>query len=83
MKNEFGKHLNAIRTSRGISLGDLARETGVASWLLWSYEEGKEIPKKPIVHSISRVLNCNAKNLLDSRSYSLAEKRKYKKIIDP
>ena len=79
MKNEFGKHLNAIRAEKNISFDDLARKTGIASWVLWSYEEGKEIPKKPIVHLISRALNCNAKNLLRSRLYSLTEKRKYKK----
>ncbi len=73
-KNEFGRHLNAIRISRGISLDELADETQIASWVLWSYEEGKEIPKKPKVHAIARVLGCDARNLLDSRKYSLTEK---------
>jgi transcriptional regulator with XRE-family HTH domain len=75
-KNEFGRHLNAIRISKNISLDELANETQIASWVLWLYEEGREIPKKPKVHAIARVLGCDARNLLDSRKYSLAEKRR-------
>jgi cytoskeletal protein RodZ len=44
-KNEFGRHLNAIRISKNISLDELANETQIASWVLWLYEEGREIPK--------------------------------------
>lgn len=75
-KNEFGRHLKHIRESRGISLDDLANLTTIASWVLWTYEEGREIPKKPLVHSIARALNCDVRNLLHSRKYSLAEKHR-------
>jgi transcriptional regulator with XRE-family HTH domain len=74
--NEFGRHLKVIRTYKGISLDELANITGIASWVLWSYEEGKEIPKKPKVHAIARALCCDVRNLLDSRKYSLAERRR-------
>lgn len=76
MKNEFGRHLQYIRVNRGVSLDDLAKATGIASWVLWGYEEGREIPKKPLVHSIARALNCDVRNLLHSRIYSLAEKHR-------
>lgn len=74
--NEFGSHLRGIRESRGFSLDGLANATGIASWVLWLYEEGREIPKKPKVHLIARAIGCDVKNLLDSRKYSIAYKHR-------
>lgn len=75
MKNELGRQLKRIRESKGRSLDDLAQITHIASRVLWTYEEGSEIPKKPKLHLIARALGCDVRNLLISRQYSLAAKR--------
>lgn len=75
-RNEFGRHLEAIRISKGIILDELAEATGIRAGILDNYEKGYEIPKKPLVHSIARALNCDVRNLLHSRKYSLAEKHR-------
>lgn len=74
-KNEFGRHLEAIRISKGISLEELAEATRIRAGILDNYEKGYGIPKKPLVHSIARALDCDVRNLLASRNYSLAAKR--------
>lgn len=71
----FGEHLRALRERANKSLDELAILTGIASWLLQRYEEDLEIPKRPVVHKISRALGCEAFWLLRWRETALQKRR--------
>ena len=75
-RNCFGEHLRHMREYKHISQDDLARQVGISIGTLDNIEKGYDIPKRPIVHAMARVLGCDARNLLYSRKYALAEKRK-------
>lgn len=71
----FGEHLRKLRERENKSLDELAMLTGIASWLLQRYERDLEIPKRPVVHGISRALGCDAFWLLRWREGALRKRR--------
>jgi transcriptional regulator with XRE-family HTH domain len=75
--NCFGEHLRHIREYKHISQDDLARQVGISPGTLDNIEKGYDIPRRPIVHAMARVLDCDVRNLLYSRKYALAEKRRW------
>lgn len=67
MKSEsirFGKNLKKIRTAKGMSQGDIAKELGVSRGYLSNIEHGKMNPTLSTIVKLSGVLKISPDTLL-------------------
>lgn len=55
---ELGGTLRALRESKGLSLGELARRTGMGKSQLSRYEGGKELPKLGSLEKLLRAFDA-------------------------
>ena len=62
------KSLKEIRESRGLSLSELARISGISEELLSQIEEGRVVPSISTLIHLSRALGINLSQLLGSSS---------------
>lgn len=61
-----GSKLRAMRTARGMSLFDLAMESGVTTQAISLIENGNtKNPRVDTLQSLARGLGCDIKDLLD------------------
>lgn len=68
MKSEsirFGKNLKKIRTAKGLSQGDIAKELGVSRGYLSNIEHGKMNPTLSTIVKLSNALKVTANKMLE------------------
>ena len=68
MKNEsekLGKNLKRIRTSKGISQGDIARSLEVSRGFVSNIENGKTNPTLTTIAKLAKAVNVSANELLE------------------
>jgi transcriptional regulator with XRE-family HTH domain len=71
---EFGKHLEILRTKRGLSLRELARRSGLSHSYLSLIEKGKRgIPSPEHLMKIAPYLNVNYMELMKAAGYVMTE----------
>ncbi len=83
-KQSVGQRMRAGREKMGMSIGDLAMETGYLPEVLDAVEEGLSVPPVSLVLQISRVLKLNMDDL-ETEEASQATKRRsrsHKKRVD-
>jgi transcriptional regulator with XRE-family HTH domain len=67
MKNEsekLGSNLKKIRTQKGISQGDIAKELGVSRGFISTIENGKTNPTLSTITKLAKVLGVSSDELL-------------------
>lgn len=67
IKKIFSDSLRSVRLERGMSLGDLAKRTGVSKKNLRRYESGKNLPRAATVFNLAQSLDTDVASLLDMR----------------
>lgn len=61
---QLGKNLRKIRTAKGMSQGDIARELGVSRGYISTIENGKMNPTLSTIVKLSKVLRISPDTLL-------------------
>ena len=61
---QLGQNLKRIRTKKGISQGDIARELGVSRGYISTIENGKTNPTLSTIARIAKALNITNDELL-------------------
>ena len=61
--SEFGKRLRALRTGRGLTQEELARQLGVSKSALCMYERGEREPRRETLLAIARLFGVDLSEL--------------------
>lgn len=77
----FGKRIEQLRKSRGLTLADVAGELGVSKPTVWAWEKGKARPIDDRIPALAEVLQVNpsellSRNMAPGLAESIAEARK-------
>lgn len=64
-RKEFSIRLKTLLHDRGIKQEDLADTIGVSRQIMSRYINGKSMPKVYIIRRMSRVLDCDIRDLID------------------
>ena len=59
--SEFGKRLRALRTERGLTQEELARQLGVSKSALCMYERGEREPRRETLLAIARLFGVDVR----------------------
>lgn len=60
----FGKRIEQLRKSRGLTLADVARELSVSKPTVWAWEKGKAKPIEDRIPALANVLQIEASELM-------------------
>lgn len=60
----FGKKIEQLRKSRGLTLADVARELSVSKPTVWAWEKGKARPIDDRIPALANVLQIDASELM-------------------
>jgi len=75
-EKSVGKKIVALRKEKGLSVLDLANETGLTSDFIGSIEAGKVLPSVAFLIRISKALSIDAGSLLSEEERVVSEKRR-------
>lgn len=81
---ELGKKIKDIRLSKGVSLRDLAKHTGLTRSFLSQVERGKTNPSIASLERIAHALNIHLSHFFKEdfpKRFSLIRKKKKKKFV--
>ncbi|OFX61686.1 MAG: hypothetical protein A2046_04650 [Bacteroidetes bacterium GWA2_30_7] len=70
--NLIGKNIRLLRKQMGITQEELAKKAGIKRSLIGSYEEGRAVPKMPVLQTIAHIFNINIDSLI-SKDFSQLE----------
>lgn len=81
IKKIFSESLHSVRMHRGMSLGDLAKRTGVSKKNLRRYESGKNLPRAATVFRLAQSLDTDVASLLDMRRIFAHLKKETDRVV--
>ncbi len=71
----FGKYLNKLRTSRGLTTKQLEIKSGVSNSYISQLENNKRVPKPAILKKLSNALNVSYDELMMKAGYLTLDKK--------
>lgn len=70
---KFESLLRQQRLAKGLEQSDLAALIGVTRQSISNWETGKTIPNLAMINKLQNVLNCNFKEMIDTKNDSVEE----------
>ena len=72
----FGERLKSLRKEKGLSIRDIASETGISRSSIEAYEKGKRKPKFEAVEALANFFNVQTDYLLGTNEEQMKKERK-------